>query len=94
MTRAGLSPIVAPWRSKLVRVYAYSALPERWWDPIRKDFERTRNLEVLSVSADSASSLGAMAATNMKLQCQIQEGEIWMRDGEGRETAVGMARLN
>lgn len=75
-------------RAKKVAVYAYSALPERWWDPIKKDFENAQNLEVFSISAASIKALASMAKTNMKLQCQIQEGDIWFRDDEGAEAKV------
>jgi len=80
-------------RARKVVCYTYSALPERWWNPIKADFARTTNLEIRSISAVSASALAAMASTNMKVQCQIQDGEIWFRDSEGREAKVEIGKL-
>lgn len=80
-------------RSRAVRVYTFSALPGRWWDPIKKDFEGARNLEAYSISADSAKALGSMADKNMRLQCQIQDGGVWFRNDAGAEVQVEIERL-
>ena len=80
-------------RAKRVVVYTYSALPERWWDPIKKEFEVARNLEVHSISAASIKALAAMAKTNMSVQCQVQEGDIWFRDDSGAEVRVEIERI-
>jgi uncharacterized protein YaeQ len=79
-------------RARKVRVYTYSWLPERWWDPIKKEFEAARNLEVYSISGDSAKALAAMADKTMSLQCQIQDGEVWFRDAGGAEVKVEIRR--
>jgi len=79
--------------ARKVLCYTYSALPERWWNPIKSDFARATNLEIRSISATSASALAAMASTNMKIQCQIQDGEIWFRDSEGGEVNVEIGKL-
>lgn len=80
-------------RARKVIVYAYSALPERWWGPIQSDFASARNLEIHSVSAESAKELAAMADKSMKVQCQVQDGEIWFRDERGNEAKVEIYRL-
>jgi len=80
-------------RARKVICYTYSALPERWWNPIKSDFARTTNLEIRSISAVSAAALADMASTNMKVQCQIQDGEIWFHDSEGGEVKVEIERL-
>jgi len=83
----------AAGRSARVVVYAYSARPERWLDPIRKELEGLRNLRILSVDAASAAALSLMAGKDMRLQCTIQDGDVWVRDDEGREVEVKISEL-
>lgn len=84
----------AAGRSARVVVYAYSARPERWLDPIRAELGGLRNLEILSVDASSAAALALMADKDMKLQCTVQDGDVWMRDDAGREVEVKIRELS
>ncbi len=83
----------AAGRSGEVRVYAYSANPDRWWDPIAADAGGLRNLAVFCVDADSSRRLAGLARASMKLQCSVQDGEIYFRDDEGGEVQVSMVRI-
>jgi uncharacterized protein YaeQ len=67
-------------RSPRVFVYAYSARPELWWDPIKQRFEREKKLSVFHVSAHSAKELALMSRPSMSLQVSIQDGDVWVRD--------------
>jgi uncharacterized protein YaeQ len=80
-------------RSPRVIVYAYSARPELWWDPIKRRFEGERKLAVHHVSAGSAKELAQMSRQTMSLQCSIQDGEIWFRDDAGGAVRVEMEEL-
>jgi uncharacterized protein YaeQ len=71
-------------RSPRVIVYAYSARPELWWEPIKQRFAGEKKLAVHHVSPRSARDLALMSRPSMSLQCSIQDGEIWIRyDKEG-----------
>ena len=80
-------------RSRQVVVYTYSASPDRWWEPVRARLGRERNLAVWSIAASSLPDLAGLADRTMNLQCSIQDGEIWLRDGQGRSAQVIMERL-
>jgi uncharacterized protein YaeQ len=77
-------------RCPRVIVYTYSANPDRWWDPIRHRFEGERKLSVFHVSSRTAKELAGMADASMKLQCSVQDGEVWFRDDRERAVRVDM----
>ena len=51
-----------------------------WFDQNASQFERLKNLTVISISQESTRAMAAMAARNMTLQCNIQEGQVWLMD--------------
>ena len=63
-----------------VAVYAYGTSTVQWWKQAGPKLERARNLRVFGLEPEAVRSLSKLAARNMKLQCTIQEGDIWMRD--------------
>ena len=69
-------------RAQSVSVYAYGPGAEIWWRQLGPKLERTRNLEVLRIPAETARDLAALARRTMNLQCTIQEGRIWIGEGE------------
>jgi uncharacterized protein YaeQ len=77
-------------RSSRVIVYTYSANPERWWDPIGRRFEREEKLAVFNVDPGSARDLARLAESSMSLQCSVQDGEVWFRDGKENAVHVEM----
>ncbi len=80
-------------RARKVLVYTYSANPDRWWDPVAKDLSALKNLSVVSVESDASKALAALARPTMRLQCSIQDGEVWFRDEEGGEVQLPMDRI-
>ena len=80
-------------RSRQVMTYAYSARPELWWDPIKQRFAGEKRLVVHHVSAGSARDLAEMSSPSMKLQCSLQDGEIWVRDDKEGAVQVEMESL-
>lgn len=67
-------------RAARVTVYAYSHSATLWWKPIADKLERAKNLAVWSVPAEASQALAKLAARNMKLQCTVQEGQVWISD--------------
>jgi len=79
--------------SRRVLVYTYSASPELWWDPIADRLAKWRNLEVRRLDPAETVALRDLVARSMSLTATIQEGEIWLRDEEGRECHLGLGTI-
>ena len=69
-------------RSERVIVYSYGATSHLWWKQIAGKLERAKNLSVINLPSHAAADLAALAQRNMQLQCTIQDGQIWLTDGE------------
>jgi len=61
-------------------VYAYGTSTPQWWKATGPKVERAKNLRVYALDPEAVRALGKLAARNMRLQCTLQEGDIWMRD--------------
>jgi uncharacterized protein YaeQ len=75
-----------------VLVYAYGTSTPQWWKQNGPKLERARNLKVLAIEPEAARELGKLAARNMRLQCTIQDGDIWMRN-DSDAVQVGISSL-
>ena len=71
--------------SKKVLVYTHSASPELWWEPIADRLAKWRNLEVRRLDPIETAALRDFVQRSMSLTATIQDGEVWLRDEEGRE---------
>ncbi|OWW18737.1 YaeQ family protein [Noviherbaspirillum denitrificans] len=69
-------------RASEVIVYSYSATSAVWWKQLAGKLERARNLQVFNLPAQASTELASMAKRTMQLQCTIQEGQIWVADGD------------
>ncbi len=70
-------------RAERVAVYCYGGrVAEMWYAQNSKQFERQRNLTVINLAQESTQALVALAQRTMRLQCTIQDGQIWLGDGE------------
>jgi uncharacterized protein YaeQ len=69
-------------RSGQVVVYSYSSASNVWWNQIGGKVERARNLRVLNLPSSASLELAQLAQRTMRLQCTIQDGQIWMSDGD------------
>lgn len=69
-------------RAEHVVVYSYSATSNIWFKGLASKLERTRKLTIVNIPAEISSQLEQMAARNMQLQCTIQDGQVWLTDGE------------
>lgn len=69
--------------SKQVYIYCYSgSSAEIWWTQNSSKFQRFDNLSVVNIPAISANSLGKLAQRNMQLNCSIEDGTVWLSDGD------------
>ncbi|MFN2375054.1 MAG: YaeQ family protein [Candidatus Binatia bacterium] len=70
-------------RADEVRVYLYGGMKSAtWWEQERAGLERHANLRVAQLPADQTAHLGELADRGISLQCNIQDGEVWMILGE------------
>ncbi|SFR39287.1 YaeQ family protein [Litoreibacter janthinus] len=67
-----------------VSVYSYGGrTAEMWWEKIKGSTSRFENLQVVNLSQKDTGDLGELANRSMKLQVNIQEGEIMVSVDDG-----------
>lgn len=68
----------AAGRARAVKVYLYGGRSaDLWWNQNHKALERLENTTVIDLPQEVTSAMKAMAAKSMRLDCTIQDGEIW-----------------
>jgi uncharacterized protein YaeQ len=66
-----------------VVVYAYGGRPaEIWWDKNKNSTTRFENLQVVSFSEKDSSALAQLASRAMRLQVNIQDGDLMVSVGD------------
>jgi uncharacterized protein YaeQ len=81
-------------RADHVVVYCYSATSHIWFKALASKLERTKKLTIIQIPAETSAELEQLAQRTMQLQCTIQDGQVWLTDGERtvqieRETLMG-----
>jgi uncharacterized protein YaeQ len=72
-------------RARDVFVYSYGGHGAAiWWDQICGKLDRTGNLTVVSVPAAASQALAKLARRNMRLNCTVQDQQVWLADTEER----------
>ena len=70
-------------RAKQVIVYPYAERSAAlWWQQSQQTFKRFENLSVKRISVSGNHALSDLAQRNMSLTCTIQEGQLWLSDGQ------------
>ncbi len=73
----------AAGRADRVAVLAYGGRAvDLWWAKEGPGASRLDNLTVLALDEKAAQALAALAERGMQLQCTIQDGQVWLGDGE------------
>ena len=71
-------------RAKKVIIYTYNERKAKvWWEQQKSKLERFTNLSVFHIHAEGVES---MIKRSMQLQCNIQEGEIYLSDDNSNFT--------
>jgi len=66
-------------KAKEVIIYSYGGrTAEMWWDKIKNSTTRFDNLRVMNLSAEDTGALEKLASRAMKLQVNIQDGEVML----------------
>lgn len=72
----------AAGRARRVKVYTYGGrAADLWWEQNREALARLANLTVIDIPAEVAAAVEAMAERTMRLDCTIQEGQLWLSSG-------------
>ena len=70
-------------RAREVHVLAYGGrAAELWWQAARGKLERQDRLAVSEVTAEASRALAQLARRSMRLQVTIQDGHVFVTDGE------------
>lgn len=70
-------------RAGLVVVLCYGGRGTSvWWKETREELERLENLVVMNLPLPGTQALARLAARNMQLQCNIQDGAVSIIGGE------------
>lgn len=68
-------------RAQQVVIYSYQEKSAKvWWPQIKGKVSRFKNLHVKQLDQAMADSLTSLAKRGMKLQCTLQDGELWIND--------------
>jgi uncharacterized protein YaeQ len=71
--------------SKAERVFVYpygGRTAEMWWDKIKNSTNRFENLQVINFSEKDTGELAKLASRTMKLQINIQDGDVMVSAGD------------
>ena len=71
-------------RAERVVLLCYSSSCDVWWKQIASKLTRFSNLTVLQLPAETSQALASLAERNMRLQCMVQDGEIWISNDKER----------
>jgi uncharacterized protein YaeQ len=71
----------AAGRAAQVVVYSYSGRSAvEWWEQMRGKLGRFGNVAVVDLPAEQIAALDTLVQRSMRLQCTIQDGELWLGD--------------
>lgn len=66
-------------RANQVIVYCYGGnVAKMWFDQNAKQFSRLKNLSVINLAQESTQAIALLTERTMQLQCNIQDGEVWL----------------
>ena len=83
----------AAGRSDRVSVYSFSASTPIWWSGLANKITRANNIAVWQVEPAESQALGQLAQRSMQLQLSVQDGTVYLGDGE-RSVELTPRRLN
>ncbi len=71
-------------KAREVAIYSYGGrTAEMWWDKLKNSTSRFDNLQVMNLSEKDTGELSKLANRSMKLQVNIQDGEVMVSGDEG-----------
>ena len=78
-------------RARRVIVYCYGRGVDLWWKQAGEKLARSGNLSVIELPQAATQAMAKLAERNMKLNCTIQDGQVWLA-GPDESVQVGVER--
>lgn len=72
----------ASHRSRELLLYLYGRNATLWWTQNRSALAKLGNLRARQIPAEASAALAGLAKRTMRLQCTVQDGHIWVGDGD------------
>jgi len=70
-------------RAQRVLLYVYGGRgADLWWQQNADKLQRFDNLAVFNLPKEETDELAALAQRSMRLQCTLQDNQLWLNDGE------------
>ena len=70
-------------RAAKVLIVSYGGRPaDMWWEQNRGKLGKLENVRVINLAQEATKALAAMAQRTMRLQCTLQDGQLWITDGD------------
>jgi uncharacterized protein YaeQ len=69
-------------RADRVTVWAFQSSTPIWWEGLMNKVSRAGNLTVWHVPTDQSQALAGVAQRSMQLQMTVQDGTVWVNDGD------------
>jgi uncharacterized protein YaeQ len=66
--------------SQVVLISYGGRTADLWWSANQSKYLRQDNLRVYNLAPEATQALAALASRTMRLQCSIQDGQIWITD--------------
>lgn len=73
----------ASGRARAVSVYAFQSSTPIWWEALVNKVSRASNLTVWHIPTEQSQALAGLAQRSMQLQVTVQDGTVWVSDGQG-----------
>ena len=80
-------------RSGRVVVYTYGRGADLWWKQAGEKLARSANLSVIDLPQAATQGIAKLAGRNMKLNCTIQDGQVWLGDADQTVQVEAQTRL-
>jgi uncharacterized protein YaeQ len=72
----------ASGRARKVTVFAFQSSTPIWWEGLANKVSRATNLTVWQIPTEQSQALATMAQRSMQLQFTVQDGAVWVNDGQ------------
>ncbi len=80
-------------RAKEVILYSYGSRgADLWWQRNAEKLQRFGNLSVIELPELACKAITGLVQRNMQLQCTVQDGEIWLTNGESTCSVTPLLR--
>lgn len=68
-------------RAERVVIYGYGGrAADLWWEKHRAKLGSAKNLTVIDLPVAATRAMAKLARATMRLQCTVQDGEVWLAD--------------